>query len=374
MTATELTLGGLREDGVAEAMARDLTMSDDEATVTLARLQLAGLAVQRPDRGQPLLPDQFTLESLRLEGLGVRAKDGTVVTLADTTLEEYGPGRPARLALTGLEVRPPPGQPVEQVRLGRLAMRGMDLAGLLAAAVAKQVPPRPTGRFALEAEDLAIGAPSRPMGGMASLRLAGEAGGGGPESASLAVRGVRVEPFPGLGEWLRRFGYQSLLLDLTMEGRYEPQSGLLSVSSLSLAGRDIGALGLSYVVDGMTPDATQRQDYAAVRLISATLRYADQSLLGRVMREQAREAGVPEQRLREQYAAMAGGLLTQPGRAGSGLDPIREAVTRFIRGQAQELTLTAQPPSPLAIGQLQAGPPGSAAEAQRIFGLSATAR
>jgi hypothetical protein len=303
----------------------------------------------------------------------VRSRDGSVVALAEASLEEYGTGRTGRLSLAGLDVTPPAGQAVDRVRLGRLAVRGIDLATSMAAMVAQQPPPRPTGRYVMEADTLVVGTDARPMGGMASLRLSGEAVQGGPEVSSLAVRDVRVEPFPMLAPWLRRYGYQALQLDLSAEGRYEPQSGRVTVSSISLAGRDIGALALSFVMDGLTPEAAARHDVAGMRLISAALRYADQSLLQRVLREQARGSRVPEQQLREQYAAMAGGLLTAPGNA-PGMEAIRDAVTRFIRGQAQELTVTAEPASPLPFSDMQAGPPTSPAEAQRVFGLGATAR
>ncbi len=126
------------------------------------------------------------------------------------------------------------------------------------------------------------------------------------------------------------------------------------------------------VMDGVTQQRAQAADYSQMRLISMGLRYADASLFTRFVSVQARESRTPEAQLREQFAAMAGGALSQPGAAA--LDPIRDAVQRFIRGQARTVEIRADPPQPIALGQMQAGPPASPVEAQRVFGITAQAR
>ena len=68
---------------------------------------------------------------------------------------------------------------------------------------------------------------------------------------------------------------------------------------------------------------------------------------------------------------MAGGALAQQGAAG--LDPIRDAVQRFIRGQAQTVEIRMNPPQPIKFSDVQGAPPNPAA-AQRMFGISAEAR
>jgi hypothetical protein len=132
------------------------------------------------------------------------------------------------------------------------------------------------------------------------------------------------------------------------------------------------------VLDGVTPQAAVAQDLQAMRLVSLGLRYMDQSLYSRFVRQQARESGMQERQVREQHAALVGGALasgTAPGAkgGGGGLDPVREALLRFIRGQAREVEITARPPQPLPFAELAATPPDPAA-AQRMLGLSATAR
>ncbi|GGG51875.1 hypothetical protein GCM10010964_43820 [Caldovatus sediminis] len=372
VTADELILDGLREDGVAEAIARNLTGREGEAvTFTLAELRLGGMVVQRPP-DQQLMPDMIRADAIRLQGFAVPDPEASIA-FRQLDIEEYGPGRPTRLALSDLDIGMPRNREADRVRLGRLLARGLDAAALLRAAVEQQPPPPlAAGRQALEMEDLQVGAGGRTIVSVASARASGEQDAQGSGTGSLAIRGIRVEPMPGLDEWLRRFGYDALVLELSMDGRYDAPTGRVEVSSLSFGGRDIGALGLSFVIDGATQKAMEALDFSGIRLISAGVRYVDQSLYARFMRDHAREMGAPEQQLREQYAAMAGGFLTAPGK--SGLDGLREAVQRFIRGQAREIEVTARPPQPLSIEQFQGPPPGGPAEIQQLLGLAATAR
>jgi hypothetical protein len=198
----------------------------------------------------------------------------------------------------------------------------------------------------------------------------------GPETGRVALRGIRVEPFPGLAEWLERFGYAALIGDLTAETRYDRASGRLEVTSLALAGRDIGALGLSVVLDGVTPEALETQEFGGLSLVSFGLRYIDQSLYERYVRQQARQTRRTEQQVRQTLAQQAGAALAAQGGGGrdaAAVAPIRAAVQRFLRGEAREVEVTAKPPEPvplLGLGGIAAGP----AEAQRMLGLSATAR
>lgn len=371
-TIEELTLDGLREDGVGEATARNLAVQEGGRTrLTAARLQLAGIGVRRPGPGEQFLPDMIRADSVQLEGL--RVTDEATVALDELSIEEYGTGRPTRVAFSGLDVGLPAGSQVDRVRLGRMVVRGLDVATLFRALIERTAPPRhPAGRQVIEIDEIAVGAAGRALTSIASVRAAGESDAQGSGAGTLAIRGVRVESLPGLDQWLRRFGYDSLVMELTAESRYDAPSGRIDVTSLSLAGRDIGALGLSLVLDGVTQQAIEAGDISGMRLVSAGLRYVDQSLYARFVRSQAQQTSTPEPQLREQYAAMAGGALTAPGKGA--LDPIRDAVQRFIRGQARTIEITARPPQPIPFDRFQGGPPGGPAEIQQMLGLSATAR
>jgi hypothetical protein len=366
-TMEELTLDGLRDDGVAEATARTVAVQDAKGGATIARLRLAGLSVQRPPPGAEFRPDMARLDALRIEDMRFTGENDA--TVAELSVEDYGAGRTGRVSLSGFDMRVP--RSANRVVLARAALRGVDLAAGLAALVASEAPPRAQGSFGLEAEGLSVRGGNRPLGGFGTLRVSAEVPASGPETGSLALRDLRIEPFPGFAEWLRRFGYEAVTADLSAESRYDRASGRVELTSLSLSGREIGALGLSMVLDGVTAKAAERADPKDMRLVSAALRYVDQSLYGRYVRQQARESRVPEDQVRRQGADSAEMALGMLGR-GPGVDAVRAAVGRFLRGQAREVEITARPPAPVALSEFGAGPPDPAL-LERL-GLGASAR
>ena len=91
-----------------------------------------------------------------------------------------------------------------------------------------------------------------------------------------------------------------------------------------------------------------------MRLVSAALRYVDQSLYGRYVRQQAREMRVSEQEARNQQAETAEMMLGALGK-GPGLDAVRQAVGRFLRGEAREVEITLRPAEPVAFSEFGPG-------------------
>jgi hypothetical protein len=368
VTMEELTLDGLRDDGVVEATARAVAARDARNSFTVARLRLAGLAVQHPPAGTDFRPDMVRIDALRIEGL--RTTGNSNATVADFSVEDYGAGRIGRVSLSGYDQRVP--RSGNWVATARAALRGLDLAASLSALVAGEAPPRPGGSYGLEVEGVAVrDGGGRSLGGFGTLRVAGEVPATGPETGSLALRDLRIEPFPTFTQWLRRFGYEAVTADLSAESRFHRASGRLELTSLSLSGREIGALGLSMVLDGVTPEAAERADAKAMRLVSAALRYVDQSLYGRYVRQQAREMRVSEQEARNQQAESAEMMLGTLGN-GPGLDAVRQAVGRFLRGEARQVEITLRPPEPVPFSEFGAGPPDAALLGR--LGLGASAR
>ncbi len=365
----ELTLDGLRDDGVAEATARAVTMRDARNNATIARLRLAGLSVQRPAPGAEFRPDMVRLDALRVEGL--RTTGESDATVAEFSVEEYGAGRVGRVSVSGFDMRVP--RSGNRVAAARAALRGLDLAAGLSALMASQAPPRVRGTYGLEVEGVSVRQGARTLGGFGTLRATGEVPASGPETGALALRDLRIEPFPGLAEWLRRFGYEAITADLSGESRFDAATGRLELTSLSLAGREVGALGLSLALDGVSPRSggPRSADFAGARLVSAALRYVDQSLYGRYVRHQARDARVPEEQVRRQMADSAEMALGSLGK-GPGVDAVRAAVARFLRGEAREVEVTARPAAPIALGEFGPAPP-DAATLERL-GLGASAR
>ncbi len=379
MAIATLDLDGLTGTGVAEATARDVVVTDPDdpaGALRIDSLRIARLALRAP--GQAPTPDAVSLGALHIEGLSLEGEGA--VAIATLSLEDYGTGRPARVALEGLELRRPggggPGGPVERVSLGRLALRGLDLAATAAALAGEAPPPRPEGAWSLEAEALSLGGAERRLGGLEALQMTGEAPpGGAAETGRLTLRGIQVEPFPGLDAWLQRFGYAALIGDLTAETRYDRAAGRLEVTALSLAGRDIGALGLTLVLDGVTMEALEARDLDSPRLVAFGLRYLDQSLYGRYVRQEAQRTRQTEPQIRQRLAQQAGAALAVPGRdpGAAAIAPIRAAIQRFLRGEAREIEITARPPEPVPLLDMT-GLLGGPVEAQRLLGLSATAR
>ena len=399
----ELTLDGLRDDGVTEAILRGVLLREGAAPGAagdqsrIERVRIANLGVTRPAPGQPPRPDMMRFDQLRIEGLSVGGD--TPVALASLTVEDYGNGRPGRLALEGLEVRQP-GQagPVDRVSLGRLTLRGIDLAAYFAAAVAKQAPPRTVGSAALEAEDLVLGRGDQRVGGLAALSLSGEsppAVATGAETGRLALRGISVQPFPGLAEWMQRFGYRELVGDMTMDVRIDRAAQRMEIGSLSLAARDIGALGFAMTLEGVNAEETDPAALLGARLASMRLRFVDQSLYGRFVRMQAQQTRRTEQQVREELAAQARALFERPqGGGGRGGAPggapggkgggpaasgsttmeIGNAVQRFLRGQAREIEIAAQPARPVPFSDLQGMAAGGPDALQQALGLTVTTR
>jgi hypothetical protein len=333
-------------------------------------MRLAGLTVTRDGSGAPPRPEQVRLDSLRIQG--VEATGTATVRLGAATLENWAAGQPARFELQGLEVSRDDGGATDTLRLARLFFNGFDVATAVGALIRQEQPQTLIGRSTMELDGLDFTSDGRPIGRLTELRASAEvtrADGSGP--FTFAFRGIRVEPTPMIADWLTRLGYQALDGDITGTSVYDGATGLIDMRDLSVAVREAGTLSFSMAFDRLTQERIQANDIAAARLISFGLRYADASLFQRFMALQARESRTPEPQLREQFAALAGGALSQPGAAA--LDPIRDAVQRFIRGQARTIEIRANPPRPLGMADLQGVPP-SPAEAQRMLGITATAQ
>ncbi|MDO9713538.1 hypothetical protein [Paracraurococcus lichenis] len=362
----ELTLDGLGEDRIGAASAREVTVTGGDGVLRIARLDLRGLAApgQAP---QALMLDSLRLETLTLEG-------DMPVALAEAVLEDVGRGRPARASLSGLDLLLQEPGMTGRLRIGRVGLRGIDLGDLVDAMDPPPGAPLAEARHPvlLELEQASVATEGREVGSLGTLRLEAQPTTNGVDAGRLALRDLRIEPVPPIEDWLRRFGYPALLGDLTGEVRFDRTRQRLDLVSLALAGREMGVLGLSFALEGVTPEAMEQQDWEALRLAGVTLRYLDQSLYGRALRDQARRLRQPEQRLREQWAGQAAAALG----AGSGRAPapVAAALQRFLRGEAKEVEISARPPQPLPLGQVPAAFLGGPAEMQRVLGLGAVAR
>ncbi len=157
-----------------------------------------------------------------------------------------------------------------------------------------------------------------------------------------------------------------------MDSSHNESTGRFEIGAAALAVRQAGALGLSLALDGASQSALMR-GVDGLAFVSARVRYADQSLIERVLRQQAQQRGASTQAIRREWEQEVARFLADPPRQRGALAPLRDPVLRLVRGQARELEVAANPPAPLrmeALGQL----PTDALGWQRLLGLTVTAR
>jgi hypothetical protein len=370
----ELILDAPSAEGLRRGEARNIRVEFPEGRTTIAQVDIAGLAMLALRPGQAATdrdPDQIALESLRLTGLGVEAND-VRVNLARFELGGWRLGHASRLGMERLELRFD-GMPVDQVRVARAGLQGLDLAGLMAAAARDEAPPRmPAGRQAYRVEGVEVLRAGQSLGGMGRLLVEGETRADGYAGGRIALNEVVVEHTPETAVVLDVVRLDRLSMELTIDASWAPQNDRLELSALAFGVRDLGALALGWTVEGVNPN-NPSPDPAGVRLFGAQLRYADQSLYERTLADQARRQNMTPAQVREQHRQMVNGALTPP-RPEPGMDSIREALLRFVGGQAREVEFTVRPPAPVSLAQAQAALEQGPGDAIALLGVRAVAR
>lgn len=370
-TAAEVVIeqpsrGGLRALQIRELRAENTAGSQ---VIVIGALELRNLVLRQPAPATRFDVGAFDVEHMTIRNARLAADVQAAIT--ELVLEGWGGGNPTRIAVTGFEIGGPPrNAPFDRIRIGRIAAAGLDIPGLVAAAIALRQPATLAGEPSFEIEDLAATMRDQPVFSIAGIAARSRVDAAGSGTGSMAIRGVQVLPAVGIADWLTRLGYADIQAELTAESSYDAVSGRIELNALRIAGREVGELALSLLMDGVTRDATMRQDYTRARLHGLSITWLDRSILQRVVRDMAQSIGRPEQDVREQWAGMAMGLLGQRGAAG--LDSIRDAILSYIRGQAREIELRAQPPQPVPV--LSLGGVGSPAQAQQVLGITAAAR
>ncbi len=371
IAAQEMVVDRPRADGIAGLTAQTVTLTGKEGQVTaVGRVEIRDVAVQQPAPGAVLRPDQMSLGYLRLEALAVQGE--RPVGIAEVVVQDYRAGRAGRATVTGLDVLVPEGGGVaDRVKVARMALEGIDLAGTLGALAEKETPPRPPGAYTASIEGVTVTQGDAAVGSLGAMRMTGALGQGGPDTGRITLEGLRVEPFAMIAPWLQRLGYTALTGDFSVESRVDQAAGRLELVGMLLGVRDAGAFGLSLTMDGIAPDGSTEEKFAAARLVSLSMRYLDQSLLGRLAAAEARDSRRPERAVRDAWANQAAGAM----QGGTGaVAPVLAAVQRLLRGQAQEVTITMQPPRPVPVSELSGAAAGGPAEVQRMLGITATAR
>ena len=369
IAAAELLLDGLRPDGITSATAQGMTLTAEDGTATLiGKVELRDLAVTRPAPGAQLRPDQVALGYLRVEALAVQGARPVAIT--EAVVQDYLPGRVGRVSFAGLDVLVPEAGVLDRVKIARIALEGVELHAVLAALAAGDVPPRPNADYSLAIEGITVTQGDARVGALGALRMAGVQGQGRPDTGRVTLEGLRVEPFPLIEDWLRKLGYAALTGDLSAETRFDATAGRLELIGFLLGIRDAAAMGLSFTLEGVGAEAASRMDFQDARLAAFSLRYLDQSLLGRLAAAEAATTRRTERQIRDGWATQAAGAMA----GGGAVAPVLAAVQRLLRGQATEVTITAVPPKPVPVSELPPLALGGPPAMQRALGITAAAR
>lgn len=362
----EARLEGLREDGIARLSLRDIQLAGGQLPTTLDRLDLEGLTVRRQPGGTAPKPTDVSADLLRLENW--RSTGDTPVNIGAISVENFGGGRPGSASVTALEVGLRGAGPVDRLAVARIALSGLDTAEILGAIIEQRPPATPPGRSSLDIESVTVSQGGNVVGRLGAFSMRGEVAPGRPSSGSFALRGLEVNPAPPHAEWMQRLDYTSLRAEARMEATHDPATGMLDMPVFSIELRDAGEMNLAFRLDNVRENMDQRsaQD---MRLISARLRYADLSLFRRWVRTAAQRENTPENAFRQRLAQQATAML-----AGPTLASARDAVQRFLRGDATVLELAAQPRAPLSFGLTQRKPQRNLVGWQDMLGLTLSAR
>lgn len=138
---------------------------------------------------------------------------------------------------------------------------------------------------------------------------------GAPNEGKLAVAGINVPgsvlKASGQGSsTITDLGYDSLMLNVGIEGSYDAAKSALTVNGITLDGKDMGKLTISGTFGGVPREKLQNADQLHELAPTATLevaevRFDDAGLTNRALDMQAKQLGAK----REDLAAMVPGFL-----------------------------------------------------------------
>ncbi|MGX9962818.1 hypothetical protein ACVFYP_05815 [Roseomonas sp. F4] len=353
-------------------------------------------------------PRLFSVQNLTLEGATLRDPEKQVdLAVGRFAVRDWVPGRTTDVALEGVRLATPFGQlGAGDLRIGRVAAQGIDIATTIAAVMDnKQVPdPVPGTPQSIVMEGVAAEAGGRPMFSLGRLLVEASMDTSGLGSSNMALEGLRISLPPGASPWLDQAGYRDLSGGMELRGTVRREDGAVDVDPFRIAWDQAITTTLRADLIGMPlprPGEARDNDAYMAQLMQARLRgmsltLRDQGLLGRAIAQQARQQRIPEERLREQMAQAALAMpipgAPPPGRpaapaparksapaaapaapAADPFLPVRQAIASFIR-QPGELEFTLRPAQPISLGELQSLTDGGPAETARRLGLTAVAR
>ena len=163
-------------------------------------------------------------------------------------------------------------------------------------------------------------------------------------------------------EALSDLGYESLTLSIQMEADWKPDTGALAIDRLTLSGENAGTLNAALRINGLTREVLEQLDAAqdnpeqAMGLMqgllveSVSLRIENDSIVDRVLENQAKEAGATREVFVEQLTGALPFMLSMLNNA-EFQAKIAGAATAFLK-DPKSLSASAMPAAPVPFAQI----------------------
>jgi hypothetical protein len=183
---------------------------------------------------------------------------------------------------------------------------------------------------------------------------------GAPNDGKLAVTGIFV---PGsvlsadeqTKTWVDQLGYQSLSLDVAIEGAYDSTKDSMQIKTITIDGKDVGKLAISGIFGGLPRQKLQNADkmkelLSTATVASAIVRFDNTGIVERVLDMQAKAMGATRDQFVDQISGALPLLLSALGNQGF-QDKVSAAAAIFLK-DPKSLTITAAPGTPVPVMQI----------------------
>lgn len=335
--------------GVGRAEATNIRITGPEGrALTVQNLLIAGLVL--PADGAPFDPEALRLDQLRITAVTLAGPDASG-RLGNLEIAEVGGPRATTVSFNDFAVSVP-GQMVDDVRVARFFINGVRIDQAIAAVTRGEIEQVPPGRSELELAGVSVRSGATELLGLP--RLAGWSddtpGSPGSKTTQMWTEGLVMRTGDFLGTWLQQLGYDQLAVDFNFDGDIAQQTGSYHVRRMGLSGRDTGRINIAFALEGLTATTMALGiPPTDARLASFALSYSDASLLGRIVRAEARERGQTEQAVVERWTRDVRAALRAPGpRAQQAADQL----VAFLR-QPGTLSIVANPTVPVSMEETQ---------------------
>lgn len=186
-----------------------------------------------------------------------------------------------------------------------------------------------------------------------------------PTSGQFAITGATVnvtEIEAEEAKSLSALGYETLTVNISGSGKWDPEAATLVVPDLKIDGQDVASLSLSLALGGLTRDVVNKLDASqdnpeeamsllqGIMVSNIKIRLDDASVTGRILDQEAKNAGVDT----PQYiAGLTGSLPLMLGMLQNKEleSKVIEAVTQYLN-EPGSLEITATPGAPVPMAQI----------------------